>query len=137
MMENQDFKFEWEEQSLTVERIVLTGSLDRSIDPEESPLVKKLQTEVREKSAGKIIVFDLNDFGTWDTEGIRAIIGALIEPLVNKEKDAAKIGICGPKKFDGQPSQLFEDAQIKFQIVDSSKLPWEENIEAVLKRLSS
>lgn len=137
-----EFKYRWENISLTIEKLVFEGSLDRAIDPETSEYIAKLQEEVREKSRGRIIVIDLTNFGTWDTEGIRSIIGTLILPLVERSK--ARIGFCGPKYFGDpdsrgqrQVSQLFEDAKIKFNLVGSRLIPWEETIDETIKKLTS
>ena len=131
-----EFAYEWKDLSLTVQVVELRGSLDRGIDCENDASVKSLQDEIRLRSQSKVIVLDLNALDAWDTEGIRAIVGQVVEPLVRKK---ARIAFAGPKYFlvDGAQklSQLYDDAKIKFGLIDTGELPWEETVELALTKL--
>jgi hypothetical protein len=133
------FTYSWKTISFTISQLSFHGTLDREIDPRVNPEIKELQTKIKDKSPGKVIVFDLTDFDTWDTEGIRAILDDCVVDLVVKDK--AKIGFIGPKIIgklaDGESryNQVYSDAKIKCSLIDTQSLPWEENIRKTLEAL--
>lgn len=114
------FEYKWEFLDTFTEKLVFTGSLDRSLNYEHGPVMLALKRELVAKLQVKSVVIDVLKLANWTTKGLRF----LFEETIPKVKDASVVILGQKVKPDGSESKIYREAMEMFSKIGTNPLRW-------------